>query len=60
MPLSDVKRPTEWPKMLQTLMIQAVRDMEKADSSSFVAIEQRDLADSTARIATSESRRGIC
>ena len=33
-------------------MMQAVRDKERADSSSFVAIEQRDMADSTARIAS--------
>ena len=39
-------------KYSQTLMIQAVRDRERSDSSSFVAIEQRDMADSTARLAT--------
>ena len=39
-------------KFSQSLMIQAFRDKEIADSSSFVAMEQRDIADSTARSAT--------
>ena len=39
----------------RSLMIQAVRDKERADSSSFVAMEQRDMADSTARLASQKA-----
>jgi hypothetical protein len=35
----------------RSIMLQAIRDKERADSSSSVAMEQRDQADSTARIA---------
>jgi energy-coupling factor transporter ATP-binding protein EcfA2 len=42
-------------KYSETLMIQAVRDRERADSSSSVAIEQRDMADSSARLASQKA-----
>ena len=39
-------------KNAEILLKQAVRDKQRADSSTFVAIGQRDMADSTARIAS--------
>lgn len=52
--LLAIHRRTEADKFAKNaaaLMIRAVRNMEKANSASVVALEQRDLADSTARIA---------
>lgn len=39
-------------KNAESLLIQAVRDKERADSSTFAAIELRDIADSSARVAS--------
>ncbi|MBK7712743.1 MAG: hypothetical protein IPJ37_18630 [Bacteroidales bacterium] len=47
-------------KNAELLMIRAVTAKVRADSSTFAALEQRDLADSTARIASQKVNDAFC